>query len=70
MKNKKLKEKREQKGLSQAELAKLSNINPSTYAQYELGLRAIPYESAKQISEILEIDIDDFFVPKYLTTRK
>lgn len=70
MTNKKLKEKRNEKGLSQIELANLSNINPNTYVQYELGHRAIPYEVAKELSKILEFDIDDFFVPKYLIFRK
>lgn len=70
MKNKLLKEKRELKNFSQVELAKLIGINANTYVQYELGYRAIPFEVAQKIANILEIDIDDFFAPKYLTLRK
>lgn len=70
MKKDLLKEIRESKGLSQLELSKQANINPNTYVQYELGYRSIPYEAAKSISEILEINMEEFFIPKNLTFRK
>ncbi|MCD7824586.1 MAG: helix-turn-helix transcriptional regulator [Clostridiaceae bacterium] len=55
-----LKELREEKGLSQTELAKRVNLKQTTISQYESGSRRPNLQMAKKLSDALEISLDDF----------
>lgn len=50
---------REQKGLSQAELAALAGISPSAIAMYETGKRTPRFAVAKRLACLLEVSMDD-----------
>ena len=52
---KKLKEIRENAGLSRRELSKLIGIKEARYGHYENGRRELPVSIAKKIGEVLEI---------------
>lgn len=56
--SKKLKEKRIEKGINQAELACMLNISPSGYAGYEQGYREPPLSIIKQLADFFECSID------------
>lgn len=53
-----MKEKRTKLGLSQKELANLTNITPALISKYENGLSKPRIETAKRIAEVLNIDLD------------
>lgn len=53
---KKLKDIRESLSMSQKELAKEVGINHRTISSYETGARSLPVETAKKISEVLNIN--------------
>lgn len=55
-----LKESRENKGLSQTELANLVGLKQTTISQYESGSRRPNLITAKKLSEVLGISLDDF----------
>jgi len=55
---KRIKQLREEKKLSQLQLAKLLNINNSTLSQYEAGNRVPSDDIKKKIAEIFETTID------------
>ena len=52
----KLKEIREDAGLTQKELASLIEIDKSRYGHYEVGRRKLPVEIAKKIGKVLAIN--------------
>lgn len=56
-----IKEKRIEKGLSQAEVAKRLNISQVAYGRYELGIREVGVELIFDIADALGIDADEFF---------
>lgn len=56
-----LKQAREEKGLSQAELADAVGLKQSTISQYENGSRKPGLVKAKRLSNILGISLDEFF---------
>lgn len=56
-----LKELREKKGMSQAELSKTVGLQQSTISQYENGSRMPPMTKAKKIADALGVSLDDFF---------
>lgn len=56
-----IKEKRIEKGLSQAEMAKMLNISQQSYGRYELGTREVGLQMLVDIAEILDFKPDDFF---------
>ena len=60
----KLKELRKEKGLSQARLAAILGVSPTTYAGYEQGYREPPLSLIKAMSDFFECSID------YLTGRE
>ena len=45
-------------------------IAVSTYNQYENGVRSVPKDAARRISEILQIPLDDIFLPEKFTVSK
>ncbi|MDU3456670.1 MAG: helix-turn-helix transcriptional regulator [Peptoniphilus harei] len=53
---KKLKEIRENAGLTQKQLASLIGISKSRYGHYEIGRRKLPIEIAKDIGKALDIN--------------
>lgn len=65
-----LKEWREEKGLTQADMAKELGIVVSSYNMYETGQRAVPFDKAKKIAEILNAGMDDIFLPQKFTVSK
>ena len=52
---------REKKGLSQAELGNRVGLKQTTISQYESGSRTPTLAMAKKLSDVLEISLDDFF---------
>lgn len=56
-----LKQAREGKGLSQADLADAVGLKQSTISQYENGSRKPSLVKAKRLSNILGISLDEFF---------
>ncbi len=54
----KLKELREEKGVSQQEIAKYLNIKQNTYSQYETGKRQLPIETLIKIAEYYKTTTD------------
>ena len=52
----KLKEVREDVGLTQKQIAKLIGISKSRYGHYEIGRRKLPVEIAKDIGKALNIN--------------
>lgn len=58
---KKLKEIKESKGLSQAALGELVNLQTQTVSQIERGCRAVSFTKLEEMIEKLEIDPSDLF---------
>lgn len=56
-----LKQFREKKGLSQAELGRIVGLKQTTISQYESGSRKPNITMAKKLADALEISLDDFF---------
>ena len=55
-----LKEYREQKGLSQTELANCVGLKQTTISQYENGSRRTNLSMAKKLADALGMTLDDF----------
>lgn len=55
---------------TQEQMAKMLEIGVSTYNQYENSQRNIPYDIAKKIAEILEVEVEDIFLPVRFTVSK
>ncbi len=53
-----LKEIREDKDLSQADLAKLLKITQPQYSRYELGVNIIPLEKLEQLANFYDTSMD------------
>ncbi|MDO7787900.1 helix-turn-helix transcriptional regulator [Desulforamulus aquiferis] len=58
------------KGITQEQMAKMLGIGVSTYNQHENSQRTIPYEIAEKIAEILDVGIEDIFLPVRFTVSK
>jgi len=56
--SKRLKEIREEKGLSQRELAKLLNIDKSTVAKYETGERSPDADMIVKLADFFDVSTD------------
>ena len=54
----KLKELREENGVSQKEIAQYLNIKQNTYSQYETGKRQLPIETLIKIAEYYKTTTD------------
>lgn len=61
---------RQERGFTQEQMAKLLGIGISTYSTYENAQRSIPAKIAKEISKILKVEQDEFFVPVKFTVSK
>lgn len=57
-----LKQFREEKGISQTQLAEKVGVKQTTISQYEKGSRKPDLARAKKLSDALGISLDDFFV--------
>ena len=53
-----LKKLRKEKGLTQADLAKVLNTNQSQYGKYENGKTNLSIENAKNVAEYFGVTID------------
>lgn len=56
-----IKERRIEKGLTQAEMAKILNISQVAYGRYELGTRDAGLNMIMKIAEALDFSPGDFF---------
>ena len=61
---------REANKKSQKDMAEMLDIAASTYCQYETGKRNVPAEIVDKISNILDINKDDIFLPIKFTVSK
>jgi transcriptional regulator with XRE-family HTH domain len=50
---------REAQRLSQADLARVLNVEPATYSRYEAGLRRITVPDLRRLARALEVGLDD-----------
>lgn len=57
-----LKEFREKKGLSQAELGNRVGLKQTTISQYENGSRKPKLAMAKKLADALDVSLDDIFL--------
>lgn len=56
-----MKERRIAAGFTQEEVALKLNISQEVISQYETGARSIKLETAKEMAELYECKVDDFF---------
>lgn len=61
---------REYNRKSQKDMAEMLDIAISTYCQYETGKRNVPAEIVDKISNILNINKEDIFLPIKFTVSK
>lgn len=61
---------REYNKKSQKDMAEMLDIAISTYCQYETGKRNVPAEIVDKISNILNINKEDIFLPIKFTVSK
>ena len=54
----KLKELREENGLTQVAVAKYLNIKQNTYSQYENGKRQLPYDALIKLAKFYKVTTD------------
>lgn len=66
----KLKEKREQLGYTQEQMAEKLKISIGAYNMYENGNRHIPKAIVNKIVNILHLKNDDIFLPEKFTISK
>lgn len=67
---KSIEELRKTKDILQIEMAKALDIPVSTYNMYENGKRKVPREIAYKIARILEVEIEEIFMPATFTISK
>lgn len=53
-----LRDLREDKDLSQRQLVEILNMHKTTYANYEQGLREIPFELVIRLAKLYNVSID------------
>lgn len=58
------------KNISQIEMAQKLNLPVSTYNVYENGNRKVPEEIARNIARILDVEVEDIFLPATFTIGK
>ena len=61
MSNTKLKARRQEKGLTQVEVAEQAKINTLSYRRYEAGERTPRADTAKLIAKALDSTVEDLF---------
>lgn len=61
---------RKERGFSQGGMAAKVGVAASTYCQFETGARTIPSEMAEKIGEILNVDVQQIFLPIRFTIRE
>lgn len=64
-----IKEKRNELGLSQQDLAEQSGINVNTLKTIETGRANTTYENALKIAEVLDLFVDDIYIKDYKDTK-
>lgn len=68
--NNRLREERLKQNKTIDEFANLLGVNKVSYYQYETGTRSVPAETAKEISEKLNISEDEIFLPFRYSVRE
>lgn len=63
-----LKEIRERKGISQADLSQILNVTPSAVGMWEQGRREPSYEKLKRISDVFNVSTDYLLGRENITT--
>ena len=58
MKYKRIRDLREDKDLTQTEIAKILNITQRTYSRYENGERSVPLELLCRIADYYKVSVD------------
>lgn len=66
----KLKQARIKAGKTQLDISKEIGITPSSYNMYENGERKIPSYIAEKIALLLDLDMEEIFLPATFTIRK
>lgn len=61
---------RDERRMSQKDMADILGIGVSTYCQYETGKRNVPAETVDSIAKILNINKNDIFLPIKFTVSK
>lgn len=61
---------RKNKNISQIEMARRLDIPVSTYNMYENGNRKVPENVAKKIANLLDVKVEDIFLPATFTVSK
>lgn len=65
-----LSEARLKKGITQLEMSRKLGIAVSTYNMYENAQRKIPLHIAKNIAKIVELSMEELFIPSTFTIHK
>lgn len=61
---------RDERRMSQKDMADILGIGVSTYCQYETGKRNVPAETVDSIAKILNINKNDIFLPiKFMVSK-
>ena len=68
--NKTIKTLRIEKGISQTDMAQRLELPISTYNTYENGNRKVPEAIANKIAKILNVKVEDIFLPVSFTVSK
>jgi len=61
---------RKKLNISQIDMAKMLQIPVSTYNMYENGKRKVPEKVANKIAEILNVKLEEIFLPATFTVSK
>ena len=61
---------RKEKGFTQQELADQLGVSAVSIHNYESGKRLIPYDKAVVLSRILEVPMNEIFLPQKFSIRK
>ena len=66
----KIKDLRKEKGLTQADLAQLSNLSIKTIQRFEYGNSPSNLRSLKKIADALGVDVDSLLIQTYVTPQE
>ena len=62
-----MEKRRQEKGYTQQSMAEKIDVSVGCYNMYENNQRKIPSNKAEAISNVLECEIDDIFIPSSFT---
>ena len=61
---------RKAKGFTQEYVANSVGVATSSYNQYETGARSIPADVAEKIASVLDVEVNEIFLPMKFTVRE